>query len=402
MVRSGGIQSFGNVSMTDTNTGQNPDPRIGYTYVRAQAVLDRLSRRIDTAAKVAVDTEADSLHNYFEKVCLIQLSIDGGHYLVDPLAGLELKGFLAALAAKPLIFHGGDYDLRILRASTGFRPKGEIFDTMIAAQLLGIEQIGLAALIERCFAITLGKEGQKSDWSQRPLSEKQLHYAVNDTRYLEELADRLAGELEAKARLEWHRESCQAMVMASGRDNLRDPEDLWRLKGAGRLTRRQLAYLREVWSWRDGHARRFNRPPFKIFGNQQIFELIQWAEAHPNEPLDKGPKLPRNIHGVLLTTLVESVARAAALAPADWPETKKHERGEAPSAESVARTNALRSACAEIAKALEISPSVLAPRAALEAIARSQPRGMDEIMERGGLLRWQAELIQGVVEKCVG
>ena len=192
------------------------------------------------------------------------------------------------------------------------------------------------------------------------------------------------------------------MVQASGRDNPRDPENAWRLKGAGRLTRRQLAYLREVWRWRDGHAQRFNRPSFKIFGNQQIFELIQWAEAHPNESLDKGFKLPRNIKGALLTTLVESVARAAALAPADWPELKRHERSESPSAESVARADALRSACADIAKALAISPSVLAPRAALEAIARSQPRGIDEIMERGGLLRWQAELIQDVVVKCLG
>jgi ribonuclease D len=388
--------------MTENNTRQNPGPETGYTYVRAQALLDKVSQRIDAAARIAVDTEADSLHNYFEKVCLIQLSIDGEHYLVDPLAGLELSGFLASLAVKPLIFHAGDYDLRILRASTGFRPSGEIFDTMIAAQLLGIEQIGLAAVIKRNFAMTIGKEGQKSDWSQRPLSEKQLQYAVNDTRYLESLADRLTDELEAKGRLQWHRESCRAMVQASGRDNPRDPEDAWRLKGAGRLTRRQLAYLREVWRWRDGHARRFNRPPFKIFGNQQIFELIQWVESHPNEPLDKGPKLPRNIQGALLTTLVDSVARAAALSPADWPETKKHERGESASAESVARADALRSACADLAKVLEISPSVLAPRAALEAIARRQTRGIEEIMERGGLLRWQAEIIQGVVEKCLG
>src|SRR4029434_2987994 len=166
-------------------------------------------------------------HNYFEKVCLIQLSIDGEHELVEPLAGLELREFFAALATKPLIFHAGDYDLRILRASTGFRPNGEIFDTMIAAQLLGVDQLGLAALIERYFAVAIGKEGQKSDWSQRPLSEKQLQYAVNDTRYLEALADRLAAELEAKGRVEWHQESCRAMVQASGRDNPRDPEEAW-------------------------------------------------------------------------------------------------------------------------------------------------------------------------------
>ncbi|MGZ8500456.1 MAG: ribonuclease D [Candidatus Binatia bacterium] len=374
----------------------------GFVYVRNGAVLATLIDRINSAARIAVDTEADSLHNYFEKVCLIQLSIAGEHYLVDPLAGVELRGFLEALAAKPLIFHAGDYDLRILRASTGFRPSGDIFDTMIAAQLLGIEQIGLAALLERCFAVSIGKEGQKSDWSQRPLSEKQLHYAVNDTRYLEALAECMASELDAKGRLGWHSESCQAMVQASGRDSSRDPEEAWRLKGAGRMTRRQLAYLREFWRWRDQHAQRANRPPFKVFGNQQIFELVQWAESHPNEPLDKGPKLPRNIHGSLLTTLVEAIARAAAMSPADWPELKKHERGEAPSAESVARANALRSACTEIAMELAISPAVLAPRAALEAIARCRPRGVDEIMERGGLLRWQAELIRAAVENYAG
>jgi len=118
----------------------------GFVYVRDDKSLESLRQLVATAARVAVDTEADSLHNYFEKVCLIQLSIDGAHFLVDPLAGMDLRGFLDALATKRLIFHAGDYDLRILRSSTGFRPTGAIFDTMIAAQLLGIEQIGLAAL----------------------------------------------------------------------------------------------------------------------------------------------------------------------------------------------------------------------------------------------------------------
>jgi ribonuclease D len=156
--------------------------------------------------------------------------------------------------------------------------------------------------------------------------------------------------------------------------------------------------LREVWLWRDTHARRLNRPPFKILGNQEIFDIIKWAEAHPHEPLDKGPKLPRNIRGALLSTLVEALARAAAMSPADWPALIKHERAQAPNVEAVARAAMLRTSCAEIAKALEISPSVLAPRAALEALAQSRPRGVDEIMARGGLLRWQAEQIHAAVE----
>ena len=135
-----------------------------YVYVRELAAMGALVRRIGAAERVALDTEADSLHNYFEKVCLVQLSLGGEHYLVDPLSGLDLTGFLEALAEKPLILHGGDYDLRMMRASMDFRPRRAVFDTMIAAQLLGIEQIGLAALIERFFDITIGKGGQKSDW----------------------------------------------------------------------------------------------------------------------------------------------------------------------------------------------------------------------------------------------
>ncbi|MBI3063854.1 MAG: HRDC domain-containing protein [Deltaproteobacteria bacterium] len=331
---------------------------------------------------------------------MVQLSLGGEHYVVDPLAGLDLGGFLEALAEEPLIVHGGDYDLRMMRASLGFTPRRDVFDTMIAAQLLGIEQIGLAALIERCFKITLGKEGQKSDWSRRPLSEKQLRYAVNDTRFLEPLADRLRDELGERGRVDWHRESCRAMVESSRRDHARDPEDAWRIKGAGRLTRRQLAYLRELWCWRDQHARSANLPPFKVFGNQQILELLQWAESHPSVPLHQGPRLPRNIVGARLRTLEEAITRAAGMDQTQWPEVKRRDRDAARNGCS-GQINALRAECARIAKELGIAASTLAPRAALEAIVRSRPRTLDAMMENGRLLRWQAERVQGAVEKCL-
>ena len=369
----------------------------GYVYVRDPAAMDTLVQRIGMAERVAMDTEADSLHNYFEKICLVQLSLGGEHYLVDPLADLDLTGFLEALADKPLILHGGDYDLRMMRTSLDFRPRREIFDTMIAAQLLGIEPIGLAALVERFFNITIGKEGQKSDWSCRPLSEKQLRYAVNDTRFLEQLADRLRGELGERGRVDWHLESCRAMVESAGHDHARDPEDAWRIKGAGRLTPRQLAYLRELWRWRDQHARSANLPSFKIFGNQQILDLLQWAESHPGVPLDQGPKLPRNIAGSRLRTLEEAITRAAGMDQTQWPEVRRRNHSDAPRNNCIEQINALRGECARIAKDLEIAPWTLAPRTALEAIARSRPRTLDEIMETGRLLRWQAELVQGAI-----
>lgn len=373
----------------------------GYIYISKLTAMESLIQRIDRAERVALDTEADSLHNYFEKVCLIQLSLGDEHYLVDPLCGMNLSGFLETLAEKPLILHGGDYDLRMLRTSLGFRPRGEVFDTMIAAQLLGIEEIGLAALIERFFNITIGKEGQKSDWSRRPLSEEQLRYAINDTRFLAPLAERLGSELSELGRVDWHKESCRAMVASTGRDRLRDPEEAWRIKGAGRLTRRQLAYLRELWHWRDQHARRANRPSFKIFGNQQILDLLQWAESHPGVSLKQGPKLPRNIRDALLRTLEEAIARAAGMNPTQWPELRKFERDDAPRGDFIAQVNALRGECARIAKELEIAASTLAARTALEAIVRSRPRTVDEIMQSSGLLRWQAERVLGAVQICL-
>lgn len=372
-----------------------------FVYVRDAARLQSLIERLGRAGRVAVDTEADSLHNYFEKVCLIQLSCAGEHYIVDPLSGLDLTGFMKALADKPLILHGADYDLRMLRVSMGFRPRGEVFDTMIAAQLLGLEQIGLAALVERFFGCTIGKEGQKSDWSRRPLSDKQLHYAVNDTRFLEQLAGRLHGELSARGRIGWHSESCRAMVQSSGRDSSRDPEEAWRIKGAGRLTRRQLAYLRELWRWRDQHARRANLPPFKVLGNEQILDLLRWADSHTGVALQHGPRLPRNIVGARLSSLEEAIARAAETPPAQWPELRKLDRDYAPHNDCKEQIDALRSACAQIAAELEIAPSTLAPRAALEAIARSGAASIDEVMKRAGLLHWQAELIQDAVKEVL-
>jgi ribonuclease D len=372
-----------------------------YIYISEGAALRLLIESIGRADRVALDTEADSLHNYFEKVCLIQLTVNQEHFLIDPLAQLELSGFLDALADKPLVLHGGDYDLRMLRVSFGFRPRADVFDTMIAAQLLGIEQIGLAALIEKYFTLTIGKEGQKSDWSRRPLSEKQLDYAVNDTRFLEPLAERLAGELNERGRTDWQKESCRAMVDSTGRDRLRDPQDAWRIKGAGRLTQRQLAYLRELWHWRDQQARRANVPAFKVFGNQQILELLLWAETHAGVALAQGPKLPRNIRGPLLQKLEEAMARAAAMDPAQWPERIRGERQEALPAEGAAQMRALRDECARMATELAIAPATLAPRAALEAIVQNRARTVEEIVAAGRLLRWQAELLQGAVDKCL-
>ena len=231
-----------------------------YTYVDSASQLPALIEAVRGAESVAADTEADSLHHYFEKVCLLQLAVDdGAYYLVDPLAGLELRPLLDALAEKPLIFHGADYDVRMLKQSFAMRPRAEIFDTMLAAQLLGQKQIGLAALVEHYFGVTLSKAGQKSDWSRRPLPENLLEYAALDVRHLHEIVRLQSAELEALGRTGWHTESCLQMARCAVRATRRDPDLAWRIKGSHKLEGRRLALLNKVWRWRDREARTIDR-----------------------------------------------------------------------------------------------------------------------------------------------
>src|SRR5437762_2685745 len=152
---------------------------------------------------VALDTEADSLHAYPEKICLIQISTVSGDRLIDPLAALDLEPFLKALSEHELIMHGADYDLRLLRRHHDFVPR-TICDTMLAARLLGLRQFSLGHLVEQFLNVKLEKGPQKANWAMRPLTPRMEEYARNDTRYLKPLWDKLKAQLEASGRLAWH------------------------------------------------------------------------------------------------------------------------------------------------------------------------------------------------------
>lgn len=367
---------------------------VKYNYIDSPEGLESLCRKISAAGRVAVDTEADSLHSYFEKVCLIQLTAKGENFILDPLAGLELTGFFELLAGNDLILHGADYDLRMLASGFDFRPRGEVFDTGIAARLLGYQKLGLAALAEELLGVTLSKGGQKFNWSRRPLPEEKIVYAVNDTRYLEPLADILLGQLRKLGREEWAAESCRALVRETGRPRpARDPDRVWRIKGLKDLSREELALVRALWHWREEEARRADIPPFKVLGNQPLVALALWLRRHPDLPVTRGPRLPRTCRGERLSNLVETIAAARELPPDRRPfHPKRTPRPPAVPGESE-RYQQLRERVAATARGLGLAPSVVAPQAALRALARENPSGVAEIMEAGGLTSWQARLV---------
>ena len=201
-----------------------------YILVDSEDSLANLLADLELYDMAAVDTEADSMHHYESKLCLIQITIGDHHYIVDPLCGLDISRLFKARAMQTLIFHGADYDLRLLWQTFGFSPK-KIFDTMLASKFLGEEHLGLADLVRKYFGDELKKENQRADWSIRPLPLEMCEYAIHDTFYLHELCAILAGKLQETGRLQWLMEQCDALIEHS-KEQGHVKKDPWRISGS--------------------------------------------------------------------------------------------------------------------------------------------------------------------------
>ena len=341
--------------------------------------LGDLISQLKTQDRIALDTEADSLHCYREKLCLLQVSIPAHDLIVDPLADVDLAPLCDALADKEIVLHGADYDLRLLRRNLNFVPQ-RVFDTVIAARLIGIREFSYASLVKRYFDVELTKGSQKANWAQRPLSKRMEEYARNDTHYLLTLAERFEKELETLGRIDWFRQSCQRALEQAAIDRERDVDAAWRISGAGALRGRASAVLRELWNWREKEAEAADRPPFHILQNR---ELLHSAErfAHGETPDYKHFSDRRR------RAFREAGERGMNLPEKEWPVRPKRS-GTRPTAEVIRRTEKLRHDRDHAAKELHIEASFIAPRATLEAIAADSSRA-DAL-----LVPWQRDLLK--------
>jgi ribonuclease D len=333
------------------------------------------------AAWIAVDTEADSLHAYPEKICLIQISTVAGDRLVDPLAGINLDPLLDALNAHQLLMHGADYDLRLLRKHHEFVPSA-IFDTMLAARLLGERQFGLSALVEKFLGVKLDKGSQKANWARRPLTERMETYARNDTHYLKPLVDKLRLELEQKGRLPWHEESCARLIDESTRALPLDDDQVWRVKGSHALSRPALAVLRELWRWREQEAIAAGRPPFFVLSHEVMTELAAAAsDSRPVEPL-----VPRHLSDRRRGGIKAAIQTGLQLPPEKHPDYIRN-RGRRPTEAERRRFDELEKRRNASAHKLEMDPTLIASRSTLAELARS----WDAVAPT--LMIWQRELL---------
>ncbi len=351
---------------------------------------DALDRALDTVAAqpvVAVDTEADSLHSYFDKVCLVQISAAQDDFVVDPLARIDLGRFGQILGdpATTKILHGADYDLRILNRDFGFTISN-LVDTMICAQLLGYEAFGLAALLERHFNVKLNKTHQRADWAMRPLPPDMLDYAAMDTRFLIPLAEKLRGELTAMGRWEWALEEFTRLETIRFRESAEDAETWRKLKNIGTLDRRSLAILRDLHAWRDHLARSADRPPFKIIGNDALVDVAR-EKPQDGAALGKIKAVSTYHRNRYAGTLLQIVRAAMALPESELPE-RNEPRPWLRDKALENRINQLKRVRDKVAVELKIDAGLLAPRHVLAAIATNG--SLDDIP---AMRKWQKEVL---------
>jgi len=359
-----------------------PASRFTESVIDSDELLADWLPRVRAADWLALDTEADSLHAYPEKLCLIQISLPGADELIDPLSSLDLSPLLDALRGRELILHGADYDLRLLRRTFGFVPNS-VFDTMLAARLLGFAEFGLTNLVENLLHVHLEKGPQTADWARRPLTERMINYARNDTRHLKPLADLLKARLHETRRRGWQEESCARLIRECAELRPADPDQVWRIKGADKLDRRGLAVLRALWAWRDAEAVAANRPPYFVLRHETLVDLAEAASQEKALLLLLPPRLSTRRR----TGLLAAVERALALPAAQWPHRTRHS-GHRPSAAEKRRHDVLRERRDRRAAELGIDPTLIASRATLSALAR------DWDQHQAALMKWQRELLE--------
>ena len=357
-----------------------------YLLINQPGQLPSLYAALDRCAEIALDTEADNLFRYRTQVCLLQILAEDEIYLVDLLAGLPLDDLWPRLAAKPLIMHGSDYDLRLLWELCRFQPHS-IFDTMFAAQLLSIPRFGLAALLEENFGVKLDKDHQKANWSQRPLDRDMLDYAALDVHYLPALRDRLRAELVRLGRLEWLEQKCRWQIEVA-RDGFTAPdENAWRINGSEKLGGRGLAVLHALWHWREEWAEKINTPPFKVVGNEMLGRITRAADE--GRPIDE--VLHINLgrrHDRLFPSLAEVVRRGFNTDPHTLPRRERRRDFAPMTGDELDRQDRLKADRDRLARGLNLDPTLIATRSQLAQIAR-EPASIDAT-----LLPWQAQLLK--------
>ena len=348
-------------------------------------------RRLVGVAEIAVDTEGDSLHHYPARLSLVQLAGPTGEaWLVDPLAVEDLRplGRIFGDPRTTTVLHAGDNDLVDLKRRHGLT-FARVFDTSVAARFLGAPALGLDVLLTSYLAVDLPPSRQKDDWSERPLSEAQLRYAVGDVEHLMPLKAKLIGELTRVGRLGWVDEECAALAAQQVADRVVDPAAYAGLKGAKDLGPRGLAILRGLHELRETLAIRLDRPPFKVF-NDDVLVRVAVAVPVTRETLGEIAGMTPRVIGRWGDEVLAAVARGLAVPDDALPVLERRPRPNVPAAVR-RRIEVLRVWRGEATKRFGLEPGVLLPNRLIGVVAEAGPRDLEALARVEGFRRWRVD-----------
>ncbi|MCP5094886.1 MAG: ribonuclease D [Chloroflexi bacterium] len=337
--------------------------------------------------RIAIDLEANSMYAYREQVCLIQISIPGQDYIVDPLTIVDLSG-LGEIIADPTIekvFHAAEYDLTLIKRQYEWE-LNNLFDTMWAARILGYQRYGLASLLEQVYEVKLDKRFQKSDWCKRPLLPEQLIYAQLDTHYLLRLRDHLEKEMISTNRIQEATQIFKEQTRIKLNDNTFHPDSFWSIGGAHDLSRQEQALLKALHIFRNDQAERRNQPLFKIFNDKTMIELVHTAPRNQSEL--------RRVHGMSHgqvrrygKQLLDIIRKGKHLTPPAYPKRNKR-----PPEAVISRYDKLHQWRKVTAQARGVESDVIISREALWVIAKTNPQSLQTLEDIDLVGKWRCNI----------
>ncbi len=380
-------------------SGQNNNainPTLIYTHSGLTGLVKDLSRH----SLIAVDTESDSLYSYYPKVCLIQLTVFADpknptpdrvvDYLVDPvrLDSIEPLGSLLADPQIQIVMHAAENDILTMQRDFQFQFTN-IFDTQLAARILGWKGIGLAAILEREFGVHSNKRMQRTNWGTRPLTPQQISYAQMDTHYLPKLRAIQMAELMEKSRIEEAAEAFQLLAELDFAERPVNERSVWQMKIVRKVPRGDLGVLESLWQWREAEAQRRNCPPFRV-ANDAVLGRLASVRPTDREGLLAINGLSANqvkrYGDQLLATIDEGSKRPIPKMP-----ESTHRRQPQLQGIAQARYEALRRWRSHTAKDRGVNDDIVFSNSVLMTIAQNTPQSIEELECIPGIGPWKAK-----------
>lgn len=354
-----------------------------FRYVDTAAELEALVLRLRSEPRFALDTESNSMHAHRERICLVQVSLPDLDAIIDPLA-VDLRPLEPVLADPAIekVMHGADYDILCFKRELGFAFAG-LYDTMLAARVLGWPAHGLAPILLARYGVRLDKRMQRFDWGQRPLPPAALEYARRDTQLLLALRAEQQAELEALGRAEELAHACLRQTRVEPRPSRAEALGIWRIKGARELPPAGRAVLAALHELREAVAAELDRPVYRVMGDDVLMEL-----ARRPPPDEAQLALVRGLHPALRGSgrarLHEAIEAGLAAEP---PRPPPVDRG--PAREVTARFDALRAWRKTAAAERGVEPDIILGKDALMAVAVADPRTLEDLKASGALDDWE-------------